>query len=174
MYCSNCGTELREGVAFCPTCGQPVNGGQAGGTQSNSAQQGAASNPDPYTYGGGTQSSGQTNADPYQYGGGNSYNGGNGYQKDPYQYQQQPPRQDVDGFAIASLILGIISFFLFPIIGAILAIVFGNKSIRENGMNTMARVGKILGIVSLAIYIVVIIIMVIAFTMIGVGSLYYF
>ena len=79
----------------------------------------------------------------------------------------------MDGFAIASLILGIISFFLFPIIGAILAIVFGNKSIRENGMNTMARVGKILGIVSLAIYIVVII-MVIAFTMIGVGSLYYF
>ncbi len=28
MFCKNCGNEIRDGVQFCPACGQPVNGGQ--------------------------------------------------------------------------------------------------------------------------------------------------
>ena len=28
MKCTNCGTELTEGAAFCPECGSPVNNRQ--------------------------------------------------------------------------------------------------------------------------------------------------
>lgn len=170
MYCSNCGTEIREGVAFCPNCGQPVNNGKSASAQKNSG-------PDPYQYGGpNSYGNGQNQygGGQNQYSGQNQYDGGNSYNADPYQYQQQPTRQEPDGFAIASLVLGIVSFFLLPIIGGILAIVFGNKSIRENGMNTMARVGKILGIVALVLYIVIIIIVIASVAMIGVSTLYYF
>ncbi|MCC8151040.1 MAG: zinc-ribbon domain-containing protein [Lachnospiraceae bacterium] len=109
-------------------------------------------------------------------GGPGSYNpNGPGNQYDPY--YQPPAKQGPDGYAIASLVLGIVSFFVIPIIGAILAIVFGNKSIRDTGVNTMARVGKILGIVSLAIYIVVIVLIVVVFILLGVSTMsemYYF
>ena len=33
VYCPNCGTELREGAAFCPTCGQAVAAPAGGGTE---------------------------------------------------------------------------------------------------------------------------------------------
>ncbi|MCD8366317.1 MAG: hypothetical protein LUC83_11105 [Clostridiales bacterium] len=88
-------------------------------------------------------------------------------------YYQQPAKQGPDGFAIASLVLGIVSFFVVPIIGAILAIVFGNKSIRESGMNTMARVGKILGIISLVIYVVVVVVIVVLIVLFGFSTMNY-
>jgi len=109
-------------------------------------------------------------------GGPGSYNPNDpGMQNAPY--YQPPVKQGPDGYAIASLVLGIVSFFVIPIIGAILAIVFGNKSIRDTGVNTMARVGKILGIVSLCIYLVAIVIIVAVVILLGVGTmseLYYF
>ena len=186
MYCSNCGTELREGTSFCPNCGQPVKRAQSDGAQQGSAsesgpyhygsqsQQTEGQESGPYHYGSSTGQTGGQESGPYQYGGQSQYNGGDSYGGDPYQYQQQPVRQEPDGFAIASLVLGIVSFFLLPIIGGILAIVFGNKSIRDNGMNTMARVGKILGIVALVLYIVIIVIAIAVGVAVGVGTLYYF
>lgn len=94
-----------------------------------------------------------------------------GAYNEPFQYQtSEPVARETDGYAIASLILGILGFFLLPIIGGILAIVFGNKSIRENGMNTMARIGKILGIVCLVISIIAIVIIVAAVVFLGVSE----
>ena len=176
MYCSNCGTELREGTAFCPNCGQPVNNAQQNGARQDKEPEGTVF-PDGNEAQGGNRQSGDPGPQPYQYGDPNQYNSGNTYNGDPYQYQQQPVRQEPDGFAIASLVLGIVSFFLLPIIGGILAIVFGNKSIRENGMNTMARVGKILGIVALVLYIIVIVLVIAIIAVVGVGAmsgLYYY
>lgn len=79
----------------------------------------------------------------------------NNYQQDPNYNEIDEESNSLDGYAIASLILGIVSFFVLPIIGSILAIVFGNVSIRRNGKTTMARAGKILGIISLILMIVV-------------------
>lgn len=91
---------------------------------------------------------------------------------EPMDYRVQEPQRssEADGYAIASLILGIIGFFLLPVIGGILAIVFGNKSIRENGMNTMARIGKILGIVSLVVTIIALVFVIAAAVLLGVGT----
>lgn len=182
MYCSNCGTELREGTSFCPVCGKPVNQAQPNDAQQaegresdpyhygNNTQQTGSQESGPYHYGNNTQQTGGRESEPYQYGGQSQYNSRDTYGGDPYQYQQQPVRQEPDGFAIASLVLGIVAFFLLPIIGGILAIVFGNKSIRENGMNTMARVGRILGIVALVIYIVVIVLIIAVVAVVGIGA----
>lgn len=104
-------------------------------------------------------------------------------QKEPYveplhyQYSSEPKRKEADGYAIASLVLGILGFFCLPIIGGILAIVFGNMSLRENGQSTMARVGKILGIIGLSIMIICVVVIVACFVFVGVGTmsdLYYY
>lgn len=130
MFCSNCGREIGENVAFCPNCGQAVDVKQ---TASH-------------------------------------------VESMPYEYTAEPVKSGTDGYAIASLILGILAFICLPIIGAILAIVFGNKSMRENGHNTMANVGKILGIVALVLGIIGVVIVIIVVVVFGVGmmSSYYY
>lgn len=130
MYCSNCGREIEENVAFCPNCGQAVNVKRT-----------------------------VPNVEPM-----------------PYEYTSEPVKSETDGYAIASLVLGILAFFCLPIVGSILAIVFGNKSMCEHGQNTMAKVGKILGIVSLVIMIVCVVIIIIVVVVFGVGmmSSYYY
>ena len=57
------------------------------------------------------------------------------------------------GYAIASLVLGISSFFLGFLIPSILAIVFANLSKNDTGgeLCTYAKVGKICGIISLVL-----------------------
>ena len=91
------------------------------------------------------------------------------YKVEPGEYQQYQAKPDPDGFAIASLILGILSFFIIPLIGAILAIVFANKSMERCGVTTVAKVGKILGIISLILCIVSVVIIVICVAVFGVG-----
>jgi hypothetical protein len=65
--------------------------------------------------------------------------------------------QRTSGYAIASLILGIAGFFVFPIVPSILAVVFGHKArdeIRRNptlGGDGLATGGIILGWVGIAL-----------------------
>lgn len=69
--------------------------------------------------------------------------------------QQYPPYSaapQTNSQAIISLITGLLSFVLFPLISAIVAIITGNNALREirasNGMQTgegMAQAGRILG-----------------------------
>jgi len=58
-----------------------------------------------------------------------------------------------DGWAIASLVLGICGLLPLPIIGSILAILFARRSIRRTKLlgepNQFARAGLVLGIVGL-------------------------
>lgn len=77
------------------------------------------------------------------------------------------PQKKKDGYATASLVLGIVALVLscpcccclYPIAGvcAILAIVFASISLKRNGKNGKAVAGLILGILALIILIVVII-----------------
>ena len=174
MYCRNCGKEISDNILYCPNCGQPTGGAQP-------EQKSAAPDSATYQYGG-SQSTGSETGN-YQYSSADRgmdprYTEPKQYQSGgPYPYQEQPVKSDPDGFAIASLVLGIVSFFIIPIIGSILAIVFGNKSIRENGMNTMARIGRILGIITLILYIIVVVIIIAVVALFGIGAmsgLYYY
>jgi hypothetical protein len=76
---------------------------------------------------------------------------------------QSAPR--TPGKATASLVLGLVGMFLFPIIPSILAIVFGGSAKREidasGGSLTgrgMATAGVVLGWVALAIWALIIIV----------------
>ena len=64
------------------------------------------------------------------------------------------------GLAIASLVLGISSFFIFPVATGVLAVVFGGMALKRIKANPnqegakMAKAGMILGIVGLALWVV--------------------
>lgn len=75
----------------------------------------------------------------------------------PYQYPQyqEQPEQPGRGFAIASLVLGIVSFFCCGTICSILGIIFGVISKqRQKENNGMATVGIVLSIITLVLGIV--------------------
>jgi hypothetical protein len=65
--------------------------------------------------------------------------------------------QRTSGYAIASLILGIAGFVVFPVVPSILAIVFGRKAQEEIGRDAtlggdgLATAGVVLGWVGLAL-----------------------
>ena len=69
----------------------------------------------------------------------------------------QNAAQRTSGYAIASLILGIAGFFIFPIVPSILAVVFGYKArdeLRGNpslGGDGLATAGIVLGWVGIAL-----------------------
>ena len=79
----------------------------------------------------------------------------------------KPEKKKSDGYATASLVLGIVALVLscpcccclYPIAGicAVLAIVFSAISLKRNGSNGKAIAGLVLGIVALLIVILVII-----------------
>jgi hypothetical protein len=95
--------------------------------------------------------------------------------------QAQPPvyRQETCSLAIVSLVAGIVSYFLLPVLGAITAIITGGiakKQIREsNGRLTgkgMANWGIILGWINIALGLIVTCIIVLVITgVIGSGLL---
>jgi MFS family permease len=71
------------------------------------------------------------------------------------------PAKQTEGLAIASLVLGIASFLIIPIIPAILAIVFGRRArhlIRESGKEgrAMALAGEIIGWVHIGLVVLVV------------------
>jgi hypothetical protein len=77
-----------------------------------------------------------------------------------------PPQQQSNGMAVTALVLGIIGAVLFwlPIVGwilAILAIIFGGVGIARANRGAsgkgMAIAGLVLGIASIALYVIVVI-----------------
>ncbi len=67
------------------------------------------------------------------------------------------------GMAIASLVLGICSFFFCGLLLGILAVVFGSSANRE-GKTSVATAGKICGIIGIVFSVLVILLMVIIFS----------
>lgn len=86
-----------------------------------------------------------------------NYNQQQGYQNgynQPQQYYQEPA-DNSRGFAIASLVLGILSFFCCGTVCSILGLVFGIISRKKNPVNnSMATAGIVLSIIALVLGII--------------------
>ncbi len=169
MYCKVCGKELPDGAARCDECGTPVDGAYHNAeTNSDSNANNAA---------GGTYSYGNT-----------SQSGDNSYYQDnrsQYQYQQEYSNGNSQwtdgtvsdgrkGFAIASLVLGIIglvssccSMVTFGVLNLLLGVVgliFGILGRKSQGRG-MAIAGIIMASLNLIIGVLLLIVMVAAFSM---------
>lgn len=72
-------------------------------------------------------------------------------------YSQQPVEEPGKGLAIASMVLGIISFFCFSLITGILAIIFGAVAKSKNYRGGMATAGIVCGVISLVLYFLILV-----------------
>lgn len=83
----------------------------------------------------------------------------------PYGYGMAPPRTSANGFAIASMVLGIVWIYW---IGSALAVVFGHIALRQmrrnpyEGGRGMAIAGLVLGYVGIGIVSLLIVVVVVA------------
>ena len=77
-----------------------------------------------------------------------------------YENHNQPQQQENSGYAIAALVCGIISLVSCIFIAGILAIIFYfvDKNNNNGKPNNLARIGMILGIVSIVAFVLFIII----------------
>jgi hypothetical protein len=77
-----------------------------------------------------------------------------------------PTTTRTSGRAIASLVLGIVSLFLFGVIAGVLAIVFGVQARKETqrdptvGGRGLATAGMILGIIGVVLWAIIILILI--------------
>jgi len=95
-------------------------------------------------------------------------------------YQRPPVYQQTNSLAIVSLIAGIVSYFLLPVIGAVTAIITGGiakRQIRESAGRMkgkgMANWGILLGWINVGLGLVVVCIIVLVVTgIIGAGAFF--
>lgn len=89
----------------------------------------------------------------------------------PYQYPDPPAEKKSDeasSYGIASLVLGIVSFFIMPtLVTSILAIIFGRLSRKRTGKSKVATAGTVCGIISLVISIALWVFFIIIMAMMG-------
>lgn len=125
MFCSNCGKQIPDNSAFCPNCG----------TAFSQPQQPQYNQPQQPQY-------------PPQY--------PPQYQPQPggYMPPQAPAEEPGKGMAIASLVLGILSFFCFAYISGVLAIIFGCVAKNKGYTGKMATAGIICGAIGIVLMIV--------------------
>lgn len=117
MFCPNCGNNNEDGVAFCASCGAPMNQDNAQPAEAQAPQQ------------------------PVQ-----------DFQPEVAAPAAKPAGK---GLAIASLVLGIVAFILFPYICGGLAIAFGAISKGKGYTGKAGIAGLILGIIAIALQIIV-------------------
>lgn len=108
-----------------------------------------------------------------QYNQPNNYNNYNNYA--PNQYQQ--PQDNSRGLAIASLVLGIVSFFccgsVCSIVGIVLGVLSRKKKPTDNGMATAGIVLSIIALAIWAIYFIYVLVVYGSFSAIYNTSRYY-
>ena len=140
MQCPQCGNYVADGATYCPSCG---------------ARQTAPSAPNAQPAG---NTYGQNGANPY--GNVNPYSQTNPYTtsyNNPYSnpYAGPDPNargpEPAQGLAIASLVLGILSFFCFGIISGVLAIIFATMAKSSGNKSGMATAGMVCGVIGLVL-----------------------
>ena len=157
MICKNCGFSNDEFSKQCTQCGADLSSQDTYVSSYNSTYQNtnqgqySGTNPGAYQY-------------PYQEMNQNSYQGIN---QNPYQSSYQNanqgypyPNQVPDpgkGFAIASMVCGIVSFFCFAYITGILGIVFGAVAKSKGSKSNMATAGIVCGIIGIILYVLILI-----------------
>ncbi|MDD5749060.1 MAG: DUF4190 domain-containing protein [Actinomycetota bacterium] len=161
-FCQNCGQGNEDSAIFCLRCGEKIT---SESTISPEEQRTGAPQPP-----GGIESTQGSQPQPgtvppptglgplsqplQQY--------GLQYQQASYLYRKN------DGYAIASLVIGILSFFICGIVGGILAVVFSQiamRNIEESGGTltgeSYAKAGSILGWINICFYSLLIILFII-------------
>lgn len=71
-----------------------------------------------------------------------------------YQAAPQAAPQPGKGLAIAGLIMGIVSFFLFPYITGALGIIFGGVAKSKGNRSGMATAGIVCGVIGIALTLI--------------------
>lgn len=146
MFCNKCGRELPEGAVFCSACGAPAPLGAdaaAAADSSDATDRQAGGDPSPSSApSGGTGHAAPAAVPP----------------PIPPQAAAQPQAQRThnDNIALASLVCGVIGLFCSPtlIIGialGVIAIVLASSHRKAGGTSTLATVGKVCGIIDLAL-----------------------
>jgi len=172
QFCSQCGQGNAEDSAFCVQCGAQLPSSGAGAVPPEGPAgppPGGPGMPPPPPMGGpGTPPPAPGGPPPAQPEGGMPPPG---Y---PQQYRQTAP---MDGLAIASLVAGIVGWFFCPIIGPVLAVIFGymaRNNIKESngtlGGDSFATAGIILGFVQLGLVLVATVIIIIIIAVAGTSS----
>lgn len=123
MYCNKCGKENRDDAKFCWSCGAALNSEPFGRNTYGNYNGGYYNGQNPY------------GNDPFN----NPYN--------PYANNMPPAANPGRGFAIASLVLGILSIFICAIIAGPLGIIFGAVAKGKGSTSPMATAGIVCGIV---------------------------
>lgn len=131
MICNRCGANSADGSNFCNNCGTPLESTQNQSTPWSTDYQSQQS---PWTQNYQTQQSTWTQ-----------------------NYQSQPTSKPGQAFAIAALVCGICSFFIFGIILGVLGIVFGIIAIKQGSKSGMATAGIVCGAIGLILYILLLI-----------------
>lgn len=149
MECKKCGTQNQDNAKFCSGCGADLSLQNAGEGLDMNAQQQVV-----YTLPQQNQDYNQNyNQNPnYNYNQGQPQNQNYGY--NPYQPQAPNPGQ---GLAIAAMVLGIVSFFCFPIITGTLGIIFGCVAKGKGCRNGMATAGIICGAIGIGLWLIMLI-----------------
>ena len=135
MVCKNCGAELAQEAKFCTVCGAQVE------TTVPPQQQ--------YT------TSGEYSAQPQA---GQPVYTQPVMQQPVYAAQNQPGH----GFAVASLVLGIVSFFCCGFITGILAIIFGAVAKNKGNRSGMATAGIICSAIAIAMWVIILVVIIIS------------
>lgn len=144
--CKNCGAYCEDNVTFCTNCGASQYPQNAPQQQTPPPQNG---------YGA-----------PYQQNGYNTPYQQNGYNA-PYpqnsNYYGAPAPSNAKGMAIAGLVLGILAFFIFPIVTGTLGIVFGGVAKSKGYRGGMATAGIVCGCIGIALWIIMLLVVDAAF-----------
>ncbi len=142
MFCKRCGAEHPDGTRFCSFCGTSM-------IDRNN-------NYDP-RYGQAQQNGYQNQynqQDPYQ-----QYNNGQNMYQNPYDpYYRAPVSNNGRGLAIASLVLGILSIFVFAVIAGPLGIIFGCMAKSNGYRGAMATAGIVCGIIGVVSWILMLVV----------------
>ena len=149
MFCNRCGRELSEGAAFCSVCGAPAPLGEdatatcGSSTGTTPADRQAGDGPSPSTAPDSAPGPTAPGAVPPPI---------------PPQAAAQPQAQRThnDNIALASLVCGVIGLFcsptlIFGIALGVIAIVLASSHRKAGGTSTLATVGKVCGIIDLAL-----------------------
>ncbi len=143
MMCNRCGAENQAGTRFCTNCGADL-------MEQTQAEQQAISQQPTYQQADYQQPNYQQPTYQQQY--------QQQYQQPNYQqpmYQQPMANTDPGrGLAIASLVLGIVSFLCFPAITGVLGIVFGGIAKSKGSKSPMAVAGIVCGAIGIVLWIV--------------------
>ena len=131
MICNRCGANSADGSNFCNNCGTPL---ESTPNQSTPWSTDYQSQQSPWAQNYQTQQSTWTQ-----------------------NYQSQPTSKPGQGFAIAALVCGICSFFIFGIILGILGIVFGIVAFKQGSKSGMATAGITCGAIGAILYILLLI-----------------